>query len=50
MQDFPATQSGFWSLRYIDQDFRVLQTNKDNLFVLRRLPEAASETQGDQVV
>jgi hypothetical protein len=28
---------GYWRMSYVDSDFRVFYTNKENLFILRKL-------------
>ncbi|BDA42824.1 hypothetical protein COCOBI_03-7170 [Coccomyxa sp. Obi] len=35
-QGRPDTSGGFWKLSYTDEDFRVLYTNRGNVFVLVR--------------
>ena len=43
-QEFaPGQMRGFWRVSYWDDDFRVMYTNKGNLFVIRKLgPEEAA--------
>ncbi|KAK9825275.1 hypothetical protein WJX74_004899 [Apatococcus lobatus] len=33
----PFTNSGFWDITYVDDDFRILYTNKSNVFVMEKI-------------
>ena len=36
----PFTNSGFWDITYVDDDFRILYTNKSNVFVMEKIEKS----------